>query len=64
VRFITKNLLAILPAERRSVDWLMNYLIVPLDAAIEVAPGDTVEIAFGYTFGGPLNSLTPTARLV
>jgi predicted RNA methylase len=64
VRFITKNLLAILPAERRSVDWLMNYLIVPLEAAIEVAPGDTVEIAFDYTFGGPLNSLTPTARLV
>jgi predicted RNA methylase len=64
LRFITKNLLAILPAERRSVDWLMNYLIVPLEAAIEVGPGDTVEIAFDYTFGGRLNSLTPTARLV
>ncbi len=64
VRFITKNLLAILPAERRSVDWVMNYLIVPLAAAIEVRAGDTVEVAFDYAFGGPLDSLQPTARLV
>jgi predicted RNA methylase len=64
LRFITKNLLAILAAERRSVDWLMNYLIAPLQEAIEVESGDTVEIAFDYTFGGPLNSLTPTGQLV
>lgn len=64
VRFITKNLLAILPAEQRSVDWVMNYLIVPLASAIEVSAGDTVEVAFDYVFGGPLDSLQPTARLV
>jgi len=64
VRFITKNLLAILPAEQRSVEWVMNYLIVPLAAAIDVGPGDTVEVAFDYAFGGPLDSLQPTARLV
>jgi predicted RNA methylase len=64
VRFITKNVLAILPAEGRSVDWLMNYLIVPLQTAIEVRPGDSVEVAFDYAFGGPLNSLRPTARLI
>jgi predicted RNA methylase len=64
VRFITKNVLAILPAERRSVDWLMNYLIVPLETAVEVRPGDRVEVAFHYAFGGPLHSLKPTARVV
>jgi len=64
LRFITKNVLAILPAQRRSVDWLMNYLIVPLETAVEVSEGDTVEIAFDYVFGGALNSLKPTARLV
>lgn len=64
VRFITRNVLAILPDENRSVDWLMNYLIVPLPTAIDVRPGDTVEVAFDYTFGGPLNSLRPCARLV
>jgi predicted RNA methylase len=64
VRFITKNLLAILPAEQRSVDWLMNYLIVPLPVATEVAPCDRVEVAFDYGFGDPLSSLKPVARLV
>jgi predicted RNA methylase len=64
VRFITKNVLAMLPGEQRSVDWLMNYLIVPLASAIEVVAGDTVEVAFDYAFGGPLDSLQPTARLV
>ena len=27
-------------------------------------PGDSVEVEFDYAFGGPLNSLRPTARLV
>jgi predicted RNA methylase len=64
VRFITKNVLAILPAEHRSIDWLMNYLIVPLETAVEVSEGDRVEVAFDYVAGGPLNSLKPGARLV
>jgi hypothetical protein len=29
-----------------------------------VSAGDTVEVAFDYVFGGPLDSLQPTARLV
>ena len=62
IRFITKNLLAILPAEGRSIDWLMNYLIVPLATAVDVSPGDTVELSFDYRFGGPLSSLKPTVR--
>jgi protein arginine N-methyltransferase 1 len=62
IRFITKNLLAILPAEGRSIDWLMNYLIVPLPAAVDVKPGDTLQLTFDYAFGGPLNSLRPTVR--
>jgi type I protein arginine methyltransferase len=62
VRFITKNLLAILPEEGRSVDWLMNYLVVPLDDEISVEPGDKVELSFCYEPGGRLDSLTPHAR--
>jgi protein arginine N-methyltransferase 1 len=62
VRFITKSLVAILPAERRSIDWVMNYLVVPLPEPLDVRPGDVVEVAFDYAFGGPLRSLRPTAR--
>jgi predicted RNA methylase len=61
VRFITKNLLAIIPAERRSIDWLMNYLIVPLETAVDVQAGDVVDVAFDYVFGEPLSSLKPVA---
>jgi protein arginine N-methyltransferase 1 len=64
VRFITKSLLAILPAEGRSIDWIMNYLVVPLPEPLDVRPGDVVEVAFDYVFGGPLRSLRPTARRV
>jgi len=64
IRFITKNVLAILPTERRSIEWLMNYLVVPLPEAIDVRPGDSVEVTFEYAFGGPLQSLRPTVRRV
>lgn len=62
LRFVTKNLLAILQTEQRSVDWLMNHLVVPLAEPIEVGAGDRVEVAFAYDFGGPLDSLRPAAR--
>ena len=64
LRFVTKNLLAILQTEGRSVDWVMNYLVVPLEAEVAVEPGDTLEMSFGYTPGDRLRTLTPTARTV
>jgi protein arginine N-methyltransferase 1 len=64
LRFVTKNLLAVLPAERRSVDWLMNYLIVPLVSELEVRAGDNVELAFAFEPGDRLSALAPSARLV
>jgi len=62
LRIVTKNLLAILPEEGTSVDWLMNYLIVPLEDAIEVRPGDTVQVELDYRAGAPLSSLAPVVR--
>jgi predicted RNA methylase len=64
LRFVTKNVLAVLPAEGRSVDWLMNYLVVPLEAELPVRAGDMLEIAFAYEPGERLGTLTPTARVV
>jgi protein arginine N-methyltransferase 1 len=62
MRFVTKNLLAILPDEGRSIDWLMNYLIVPLETELEVAEGDTIELSFDYEPGGRLTTLQPVVR--
>jgi protein arginine N-methyltransferase 1 len=62
LRFITKNLLAILPQENRSVDWRMNYLVVPLETPSEVDAGDTVHVTLDYRAGAPLTSLVPELR--
>jgi protein arginine N-methyltransferase 1 len=61
LRFVTKNLLAILPAQGRSVDWLMHYLVVPLDAELDVEAGDDVEVAFDFRPGDRLTALRPSA---
>jgi predicted RNA methylase len=64
LRFVTKNLLAILQTEGRSVDWVMNYLVVPLAAELDVEAGDTVEMSFAYKPGDRLRTLTPAVRIV
>ncbi|MCW2975450.1 MAG: methyltransferase type 12 [Actinomycetia bacterium] len=64
LRVITKNLLAILPQEGRSVDWLMNYLVVPLAHPINVQPGDTIHVSIDYDAGAPLASFAPDVKRV
>jgi predicted RNA methylase len=63
LRVITKNLLAILRDERRSIDWLMHYLVVPLGETIDVQSGDTVQVCLDYEAGGALSSLAPEVNL-
>src|SRR3954452_11915041 len=36
VRVVTKNVLAMDPATARTIDWLMNYLVVPLTRPLDV----------------------------
>jgi predicted RNA methylase len=64
LRFVTKNLLAVLPTERRSVDWLMNYLVVPLETELAVDAGEAIEVSFAYEPGDRLGALAPAVRLV
>ena len=63
LRFITKNLVAIVESERRSVDWLNSYMIVPLATAFDVAAGQGVRVAFAYKPGSPLDALRPAVEL-
>ena len=64
VRVITKNLLAIVPREGRSVDWLMHYLVVPLAEPIAVRPGDEVGVSVDYRAGAPLGAFAPAVSRV
>lgn len=59
LRFITKNILAILPNERRSIDWHSQYLVTPLADAHQVEAGQKVRIRFDYAPGDPLDALRP-----
>ncbi len=57
LRFITKNLLAILEEEKRSIDWDMHDLVVPLATPLTVRAGDLVRIRFRYDAGDSLLAL-------
>ena len=63
VRFITKNLLVLTCNPPESVDWMMNYLIVPLQQPADVRAGDTVRVTFDYRPGEEISALTDTLRL-
>lgn len=57
LRFITKNLLAIIPEDLLSVDWHNSYLIIPLSKPVQVKAGDRVLVSFSYLAGAEIQSL-------
>lgn len=57
LRFATRNLVAALPHEGRSIDWDMQHLVLPLAEPLAVAPGDAVRVRFRYEAGDSLMAL-------
>jgi predicted RNA methylase len=57
LRFVTKNVLAIVQEEGGTIDWLNHYMVLPLANPMKVAPGDVVAVSFQYRCGGSLPSL-------
>jgi len=62
IRVITKNILAMHLAPPRSVDWTMNYLVVPLPAPLYAGEGEKVHIAFRYRPGDEIHALAGSAQ--
>jgi predicted RNA methylase len=58
IRFITKNLLAILPSEQRGIDWHNQHLVLPIERPIRVEAGDTIAVRFAYEAGGSIEMLS------
>ena len=58
VRFSTRNLLAILESEGRSIDWDMHDLILPISKPFPVLVGEQVQVRFRYEAGDSLLSLS------
>jgi len=62
LRFITKNILAVLLKQGTTIDWLNHYMVLPLETPVEMAAGDTLRVAFQYRAGGSLPSLQQAMR--
>ncbi|MFC1750238.1 methyltransferase domain-containing protein [Pseudomonadota bacterium] len=58
LRFITKNILAILLEQQRTIDWFNQYLIVPLNEPMYVQAGDEIAVSFDYETGAEFDALT------
>jgi len=57
LRFITKNLLALIQEQASSIDWLIEYLVLPLAEPVEGKRGDVLQVSFRYLAGGSIRSL-------
>lgn len=62
MRFITKNVLAIVQEESNTIDWLNHYMTLPLAQPVKVQAGDLVHVAFQYRAGGSIPSLQASLR--
>lgn len=57
LRFVTKNILAILTDRNATIDWHNFYLIIPVSTAFKVAAGERIEVNFSYSAGDPIEAL-------
>ena len=62
LRFVTKNVLAIVEELGTTIDWLNHYMMLPLAAPIDVRAGDIVQVSFAYRAGGSIPSLEASMR--
>jgi protein arginine N-methyltransferase 1 len=62
MRFITKNILAVVSEESSTIDWLNHYMTLPLENPIQVRTGDVLQVSFQYRAGGSIPSLQTAIR--
>ena len=63
LRFITKNILAVVPEENSTIDWLNHYMALPITNPVQVRAGDIIEVSFHYRAGGSIPSLEAAIRV-
>jgi type I protein arginine methyltransferase len=62
LRFINKNVLAVVQEQGSTIDWLMNYMSLPLAQPLKVQAGDIVDVSFRYRSGGSIPTLAASIR--
>ena len=63
LRFITKNVLAVVPEENSTIDWLNHYMTLPVANPVQVRAGDIIEVSFHYRAGASIPSLEATINV-
>ena len=63
MRFITKNILAMVPERNSTIDWLNHYMTLPLATPVQVQAGDVIQVSFAYRAGGSLPSLEAAIKV-
>lgn len=63
MRFVTKNVLAIVQEQATTIDWLNHYMTLPLYRPVEVKAGDLLRISFAYRAGGSIPSLQASIKV-
>ena len=63
LRFVTKNILAVLRETGSTIDWLNHYMTLPVPEPCAVDIGETVDVSFAYRAGGSIESLQAALRV-
>jgi protein arginine N-methyltransferase 1 len=62
LRFITKNVLAMVMEKSSTIDWLNRYMSFPLEKPVKVQVGEILRVSFHYRAGGLITSLQEALR--
>ncbi len=62
LRFFTKNVLTINPQDGSTIDWVIDYLVLPLLQPLDARAGDELQVSFRYLSGGSIRSLENSIR--
>jgi len=62
LRFVTKNILAVVAERSSTIDWLNHYMTLPLANPVQVQAGDVLQVSFQYRAGGSIPSLQAVMR--
>ncbi len=62
LRFVTKNILAVVQEQSSTIDWLNAYMALPLATPLDVVAGDVLNVSFQYRAGGAIGSLQNAIR--
>jgi hypothetical protein len=63
MRFVTKNILAVVQERGTTIDWLNHYMTLPLAQPVQAKAGDVLQVSFAYRAGGSIPSLEASLQV-